>query len=51
VTEEKSIKDLVEEGYRSLGKMLQSSVRYTVRARSLAGSETPDDVLNLIRVG
>jgi hypothetical protein len=51
VSEKDSVKDLGEEGYRSLGKMLQEPVRYTVRARSLADFETPDDVLNLVRVG
>jgi hypothetical protein len=51
VSEENSVKDLGEEGYRSLGKMLQDPVRYTVRARNLADYETPDDVLNLVRVG
>jgi hypothetical protein len=51
VSEENRVKDLGEEGYRSLGKMLQDPVRYTVRARSLDEFETLDGVLNLIRVG
>jgi hypothetical protein len=51
VSEKNSVKDLGEEGYRSLGKMLQGPVLCTVRARSLADFETPDDVLNLVRVG
>jgi hypothetical protein len=50
VGEENSVEDLGEEVYRSLGKMLQGPVRYTVRALSLADFETPDDVLNLVRV-
>jgi len=37
--------------FRSLGKMLQGSVRYTVWARSLADLETPDCFVNLVRVG
>jgi len=41
----------VEEGNRSLGKMLQRPVRYTVRTRSLADLETPDGFVNLVRVG
>jgi hypothetical protein len=51
VCEENRVKDLDEEGYRSLGKMLQDPVRYTVWARSLADFETPDDVMNIVRVG
>jgi hypothetical protein len=51
VIEENNVKYLCEEGYRSLGKMFQSPVRYTVRVRNLADFETPDDVLNLVRVG
>jgi hypothetical protein len=51
VSEENSVKDLGEEGYRSLGKMLQGPVPYTIRARSLADFGTFDDVLNLVRVG
>ena len=33
--EENCVEDLDQEGYRLLGKMLQSSVRYTVWARSV----------------
>jgi hypothetical protein len=51
VGEENSVENLGEKGYRSLGRMLQSPVGYTVRARSLADFETTDDVLNLVRVG
>jgi hypothetical protein len=51
VSEENRVKDLGKEGYSLLGKMLQGPVRYTIRARSLADFETPDDVLNLVRVG
>jgi hypothetical protein len=49
--EEDGVEDLDREEYRSLGKMLQSSVRYTVRARSLADLETPDGFVNLVMVG
>jgi len=48
--EENSIENPEKEGYRSLGKMLQGSVRYTVSARSLADLETPDGFVNLVRV-
>jgi hypothetical protein len=51
VGEENSVEEAGKEGYHSLGKMLQGPVRYTIRARSLADFETPDDVLNLVRVG
>jgi hypothetical protein len=51
VGEENSVKDLGEEEYFSLVKMLQRPVFYTVRARSLFVFETPDDVLNIVRVG
>ena len=49
--EENCVKDLDQEGYRSLEKMLQDSVRYTVWARNLADLETPDGFPNLVRVG
>jgi hypothetical protein len=49
--EEDCIEDVDQEGYRSLGKMLQGSVRYIVWASSLADLETPDGFVNLIRVG
>jgi hypothetical protein len=45
------VEDTGEEGNRSLGKMLQCPVRYTVRARSLADLETPDGFVNLVRGG
>jgi hypothetical protein len=48
---ENSVEDLEQEGYRSLGKMLQDSFRYNVWARSLADLETPDGLVNLVRVG
>jgi hypothetical protein len=51
VSEVNNFKDLGEEGYRSLGKMLQGPLRYTVRDRSLAAFENPDNFLNLVRVG
>jgi hypothetical protein len=51
VSEENSVNDLGEEGYLSLGKMLQDLLRYTVRTLSLADCEITDDVLNLVRVG
>ena len=40
-----------EEGYRSLGKMLQGPVRNTVWAWSLADLGTPEGFVNLVRVG
>src|SRR5215475_1910541 len=49
--EQDSIEDLDQEGHRSLGKMLQGSVRYAVWARSLADLETPDGFVNLVSVG
>jgi len=49
--EENCVEDPDQEGYRSLGKMLQGSVWYTVWARSLADLETPDGFENLVRVG
>ena len=39
-----------KEGNRSVGKMLQSPVRETIRARNLADLETPDGFVNLVRV-
>ena len=48
---EKRVTNLDQEGYRSLGKILQGPVRDTVRARSLADSETTNGFLNLVRVG
>jgi hypothetical protein len=49
--EENCVEDLDQEGYHSLGKMLQGSVRYTVWPRSLNDLETPDGFVNLVRVG
>ena len=49
--EEDCIEEQDKEGYRSLWEMLQSPVRDTVRARSLAGLETPDGFLHLFRFG
>ena len=40
-----------QEGYRSLGKMLPGSVRYTVWARSLTDLETSNGFVYLVRVG
>ena len=51
MVEENCVEDLDQEGYRSMEKMLQGSVRYTVWAKSLADLETPDNFLNLVRVG
>jgi ppGpp synthetase/RelA/SpoT-type nucleotidyltranferase len=51
MSEEDSIKNQDQEGYRSLWEMLQSPVREAVRARSLAASETPDGFLDLLRFG
>jgi hypothetical protein len=48
VGEENSDEVLGGKGYRSLGKMLQGPVRYTVRVRSLADF---DNALNLVSVG
>jgi hypothetical protein len=48
---ENRVENLGEEGYRSLGKMLQGPVRDTIWARSLADLETPDGSMNLVRVG
>jgi hypothetical protein len=47
--EKDCIEDPDQEVYRSLGKMLQGSVRYTVWARSLAALETSDGFVNLVR--
>ena len=48
---ENRIEDLGQEGNFSMVKMLQDPVRDSVRARNLADLETPDDFLNLVRVG
>jgi hypothetical protein len=39
---EDRVEDLNEEGYRSHGKMLQRSVRNTVRGRKRADLKAPD---------
>ena len=49
--EKNCVEDPDQEGYRSLGKMNQSSVWYTLWARILADLETPDGFVNLVRVG
>jgi hypothetical protein len=51
VVAENGVEDTGEEGNRSLGKVLQCPVRYTVRTRSLADLETPDGLVNLVRCG
>jgi hypothetical protein len=51
VIEEKSVRFVDDEGYRSLGKILQGPLRSAVRVRSLADFETSGNVLNLVRVG
>ena len=49
--EENRVKNQDQEGYSSLWEMLQSPVRDTVRARSLADLQAPDVFMNLLRVG
>jgi len=49
--EEDSVKNQDQEGYRSLWEMLQSPVRKTVRARSLAELQIPVRFLNLLGFG
>jgi hypothetical protein len=49
--EENCVEHPDQKGYRSLGKMLQGSVRYTVWAKSLADLETPDGFVTFVRVG
>jgi hypothetical protein len=44
------IEDL-DEGYRSLGKMLQGPVRDNVRSPRLVDLETPGGFLDLVSVG
>ena len=44
------VKNLGEEGYPSLGKMLQGPVRDTVWSGSLAELKAPDGFQNLVRV-
>ena len=45
------VEDMGKEGNRSLGEVLQSPVRDTIRARGLADLETPDGCVNLVRGG
>jgi len=49
--EENCVDNLEQVGYRSLGKLLKGSVRYTVWARSLADLETPVGIVNIVRFG
>jgi hypothetical protein len=49
--EENCVEDLYQEGYRSLGNMLQGPVRYTVCARNLTELGAPDVFVKLVRVG
>jgi hypothetical protein len=49
--EKNCVEDLDQEGYRSLGTILQCCVRYTVRTRSLADLEIADGFVNSVRVG
>jgi len=49
--EENRFEDTCEEGNRSLGKVLECSVQYNARARSLADLETADGFVNLVRGG
>jgi len=51
MSEEDSVKNQDQEGYRSLWEVLQSPLRNTIRARSLADLQIPDGFLNLLRVG
>ena len=46
---ENTVENTGEEGNRSLGKMLQCPVQYTVRAQCLVDLETPDGIVKLIR--
>jgi len=48
---ENLVEDSSEEGNRSLVKMLQCPVRYTVRAQSIANLETPNGFVNIARGG
>ena len=47
---EKGVEYTREEGQCVVVKVLQCPVRYTVRTRSLADLETPNDFLNLVGV-
>jgi len=46
---ENRVENLGEEGYRSLGKKFQNSVRDTFKARSI-DVKTSDGFMNLVRV-
>ena len=46
---EEGVENVDQEGYRSLWEMLQGPVRDTVLVRNLAGLETPNGFLNLVR--
>ena len=48
--DEDSVKNQDQERFRSLWEILQSPVRDTVWARSLADRQTPDGFLNLLRM-
>ena len=48
---ENRVEGMDEEGNRSLGKMLQCPIRDTVRVRSLANLDPPDDLVTLVRGG
>jgi len=47
---EDRVENLGEEGYLSLGKMLQGPVRDTVWAGGIADHNTPDGFLNLVMI-
>jgi hypothetical protein len=49
--EEDRVENQDKQGYRSLWEVLQGPVRDTVRGRSLADLESPDDPPNLLRIG
>ena len=50
--EENCIEDPGQDGYRSLGKILQGSIRYTVGARNLTKCPSyicPDFIVRIVR--
>jgi len=47
---ENHVEDTGEEGNRSLGKVLQCSLQYIIRARSLADLDNHDGFVNLVRM-
>ena len=51
IGEENRIENLDQEGYRSLRKIFQGPVQYTVWSRSISELHTPDGFLNLVRGG